>query len=142
MVVPERHDEGHALVHSRADGGEAALLLEGVLVAEGFLLCSAECLIDGVTGDAGNGGHGVWDGLAVLDVEALDLGEWASDELGDYGEFLAGVDCFALAVEGRVSHAVAVEVASIRIAITSIASRGVSATAGIAIALMLRNSLA
>lgn len=57
-----------------------------------------------------------------MDVEAADLGQRAgvgtigSDELGDDAEDLAGINGQTLAVEGSVSHAVRVEIASVRIA--------------------------
>lgn len=94
---------------------------------------------DGVVAcDAGGGGFGVGDEDAVLDVEALDLGERAAglDELGDDGEDVVGVDGEAGAVEGGVALAVAVEVASIGVAFTVVAVgfAAVGSSAGVAVA--------
>lgn len=139
MVVPERQDEDHG----RGDGlghlGEAALCLEDVGVAKGELLLGAEVGGEGVTRVRGDGGLGVGDDLAVLDVEALDLGQdavGALDELGDYGELLGGVEGEAGAgtVEELVALAVGVEVASIGVAVAGVAVGGVSSAAGVACA--------
>lgn len=57
-----------------------------------------------------------------MDVEAADLGQSpgvgaiGGDELGDDTEDLAGINGQTLAVKGSVSHAVRVEIASVRIA--------------------------
>ena len=72
--------------------------------------------------------------FTVLDVEALDLCERIADELCDNGEHFAGVDSETFAVECCNTHAVRVEVASIRIASAGIASSGVSASASVTIA--------
>lgn len=99
----------------------------------------AVCRGDGiVAGDAGGGGLGVGDEDAVLDVEALDLGQLAAglDELGDDGEDVVGVDGQAGAVEGGVALAVAVEVASIGVAfaVVAVGCAAVGSAAGVAVA--------
>lgn len=66
--------------------------------------------------------------MAVLDVEATNLGESAGgrivagEELGDNGEFGAGVDSHALAVEGGITHAERIEVATVGVAETVVAA--------------------
>ena len=71
----------------------------------------------------------VGDDNIILDVESSDFTESAggcavsSDELGDDGEGLGGVDGFASSVEVESTHTVGVEIASI-----SITNRRVSGT--------------
>lgn len=43
MVIPERHDENHAIRHGVAHGLHASVLLERVLILESNLLRIAEC---------------------------------------------------------------------------------------------------
>ena len=75
----------------------------------------------------GNVAHGVRDDLAVLDVEAANLRELAvsgtrgCQELGDDGELALCVDSQAGAVKIVITHAVGVEVASVRVAFRGIA---------------------
>ena len=97
MIVPQTHDEHHALLHGGRHAGEAALLIEGVLVAERLLLGVAEGRSERVAGVVRDGGLRVGERLAVLNVEALDFRERAarSDELCDDGEFGIGVDGLA-----------------------------------------------
>lgn len=123
MVVPQRHDQNHGLGQGGAHLGQAALVLERGLVAEGGLLRVAVVRGDGVVlGGASDGAVRVGDQLAVLDVEALDLGQRAVglDELGHNGEDRVGVDGLAGAVEGCVALSVAVEVTPIRVALAGI----------------------
>ena len=95
---------------------ETAELSEGVGVAESGLLGRAPRVGDRVAGRASDGRLGVGDDLAVLDVEAADLGEGAGvgavggDELSNDGDLLRGVDGHVRAVEGEVTLAVGVEV--------------------------------
>jgi len=113
VVVPERHDQDHGAGEGVAHLGEATLLVEDVLVAEGLLLGVAVALSDGVAGDARDGGFGVGDDDVVLDVEALDLRELAVgalEELGHDCHLLGGVDGHAGAVESLVALTVRVEV--------------------------------
>lgn len=138
MVIPDGHDENHVLGEGLAHLLEAALALVVIEIAKDGLLGVAPGIGDGVlVGEAGNGGDRVGDDDAILDVEALDLGEIAGrvlQELGDNGELLCGIDSLALAVEGLVAHAVSVEIASIGIANTAIAVSAVGTTAAIALA--------
>lgn len=141
-IVPQAHDEGHGGGNGAAHLRETTLLREAIAIAKDLLLVLAKVGGDGVAGDASDGGHGVGDDLAVLDVEALDLGEAAIaalDELGDDGHLLAGVEgeVGAGTVEGLVALAVGVEVTSIGIAVTSIASGGVGSSALVAFARVL-----
>lgn len=117
-VVPDGQDEHHVL-KGLAHLGESTLGLEVVGVVEGRLLLRAEAVGDAVGRvDAGDVGHGVGDGLAVLDVEAVDLaqrtrgGAVVGNELGHHGEGLGGVEGHAGTVELGIAHAVRVEVAS------------------------------
>ena len=135
VVVPERHDEDHTLGEGGAHLHETSLGAEVVGVAEGGLLGVAVGGGDGVAADSGDIALGVGDHLAVLDVESLDLGEVAAavgEELGDDGELGGGVDGHARAVEGGVALAVAVEVASIGVALASVAGSAVGAAAIVA----------
>lgn len=108
------------------------MLLESVVVSECGLLRITERSRDRISNDVGDRGLRVGDQLAVLNVEAPDLCEWVANELGDDSEHLAGVDGHAAAVESRITHAVRIEVASIRIASASIASGRVCTSAGVA----------
>lgn len=140
MVVPDGHDEDHGLGKGLAHLLQATLLVEVIDITESRLLSIAERLGDGVASDASNLGLRVLNDLAVLDIEALDLTEIASrvlEELGDDGELLGGIDGLALTVEGGVTHAVRVEVATIGIASTAIAVVGVGTTARVALAHVL-----
>jgi hypothetical protein len=123
VVVPERHDEDVAASKRRAHTVEAANGSELVVVAESSLLGLAEAVGDGVAADAGDSGLGVLEHLAVLDIEALDLGQAGAraDELGDDGHFLLGVEGGAGAVEVLDAHTVAVEVAAVLVADTLVA---------------------
>lgn len=139
VIVPQRHDKNHARGKRLTHSGQATFALEVSLIAKRGLLRIAVGLGDGVVaGDAGGGGLGVGDEDAVLDVEALDLGQLAAglDELGDDGEDVVGVDGQAGAVEGGVALAVAVEVASIGVAfaVVAVGCAAVGSAAGIAVA--------
>lgn len=141
-IVPEAHDQDHGGSKGIAHLGVSALGSKVVVVAECHLLSSAELLGEGVARVAGNGRLGVGHHHAVLDVEALDGGEAAAgtfDELRDDGDGLGGVDgeVGAGAVEGLVALAVRVEVATIGIAVTSVAGIGVGSATGIAVARVL-----
>lgn len=77
VVVPQRHDEHHALGEGIAHGLHATLGAEVVVVTEDGLLSCAEAVGDRVAGDAGDVGRRLTKDLAVLDVEAADLHEVA-----------------------------------------------------------------
>jgi len=146
VVVPDGEDEGHSGGETSAHASEAALVLEGSGVAEGRLLVSAVLRGDGVVGGhSGNVDLGVLNDLAVLDVDAADLlegsrgGTGVGEELSDDGELLGGVDGLSGAVEGRITHAVRVEVAAIGVADGGVAVGG---TAGSTLAARLRTSRA
>jgi hypothetical protein len=125
VVVPEGHDKDVAASKRRAHTVEATKGSERVVVAESGLLVLAEAVGDRVAGGAGDGGLGVLVHLAVLDVEALDLGQAGAgaDELGDDGHLLLGVEGGAGAVKVLRTHAVAVEVAAILVADTLVCGR-------------------
>jgi hypothetical protein len=114
-----------------------------ISIAESNLLGLAEVGVDGVARGTRDGGLGVGDDLAVLDVETLDLVEdtiGSLEELGDDGELGLGVDSHARSVEVLDTLAVRVEVASIGIASTGITGGRVSTTAGITLATVLADS--
>lgn len=92
---------------SGTHGSEASLSIKAVIITKRGLLRIAVRRCNAVTGDARDGRLRVGDHDAILDVEALDLGERGSDELGDDGEDFSSVDCEARAVEARVAHAIA-----------------------------------
>ena len=91
------------------------MLLEGVVITEGGLLSSTESGGDGIAGDTGDGGLRVGNKHTVLHVKSTDFRERVADELGDDGEDFCSVHSQARAVEGGITHAVGVEIASIRI---------------------------
>lgn len=118
----DRQDQDHAL-QSLTHLGKTSLGSEVVVVAKGGLLLLTEAVGDRVGGvDAGDAGQRVGDGLAVLDVESLDIGQGSGicaivgDELGHHGNWLGGVDGQAGAVEGLVAHAERVEVTAVLVA--------------------------
>lgn len=95
VVVPQAHDEDHAIAERLTHALEASHRGEDIGVVSGGLLGSAVVGGDGVARDTSHVGLGVGNGLAVLDVEALDLAQVAGvvgQELGDNGEDLGGVD--------------------------------------------------
>lgn len=143
VVVPERHDEGHAGLKGVAHDLETSELLEAVGVAEGRLLSIAEVVGDGVVAsDSLNGGGRGLEDDTVLDEDAADLSEVASgrvvrgQELSDDCDRLGGVDCEARAEERFRAHAEGVEVASILVAETILALVTVTAL-GVAFAASL-----
>lgn len=100
---------------------------EEVGVTEGSLLFSAELVGDGVDRiDAWDAGSRVLNDLAILDIDAADLGESTGrgvvvrQELGDNGEGFAGVNGEVLAEEVLVTHAEGVEVATVTVAKTGV----------------------
>lgn len=143
MVVPQAHDEDHGGGDGIAHLGHAAEVSKDIIVAKGLLLGGAEVGGERVARVVGDGGLGVADDLAVLDVEALDLGELAVgalDELGDDGDLLGGVDVEAGsgAVEGLDALSVGVEVAAIGVAVTGVAVGREGSAAVVALAHVLR----
>lgn len=112
MVIPQTHNQDHALRHALAHGRHAAPLVEGVhILLEDLLLCVAPLLRDRVAGHAWDRGLRVGNDLAVLHVEALELSEvgTGAEELGHDGHLLRGVDGLAFAVEVFVANAVRVD---------------------------------
>lgn len=109
MVIPERHDEDVALSERSTHLLEAALVLERRLVLEDGLLLVTPSIGDRVAFSTGMGRLRVCDGLAILDVEALDFLQVGAgaDELGDNGELLLCVNGHARAVEVLDTLAVA-----------------------------------
>lgn len=135
-VVPDGQDKHHVL-ELLAHLGQAALGGKVVGVVESRLLGRAKVLGDAVARHAGDLGLAVGDGLAALDVEALDLGQGTGggavvgDELGDNGKRLGGVEGQAGAVKGLVAHAVRVEVAAALVAVALAARVAVTAGGGV-----------
>lgn len=133
MVVPDRQSENHTLTESISELLESTLPGEVVVIAESSLCSSAEGIGDGVSGDASDVRVRVGEDYTVLLVFPADLNEVAvcgtvpGDELGDDGELCVGVDGLSLSVERDVTHAVAVEIATVLVADTSIAVGAISA---------------
>jgi len=131
------------LGHTLGDSSESTLVLEAGGVAKCRLLLVAVGLGDRVDGrvDSWDIDLGVLNDLAVLNVDAADLGEGTAggtgvgDELSDDGEFLGGVDSQSCTVEGLVTLAEGVEIATIGIADTGVAAGG---SASITLAASLR----
>lgn len=148
VVIPETHDQDHAVGETGAHAGHTTVLAEVVGVTEGGLLRVAEGVGDRVTGNTADGGVGLADDLAVLHIEALDLGQSTrggtvvGDELSHHGEGRASVNGQARTVEGFITHTVRVKITSIGIASTAIAISAIGSTAGISIAHGLRRSVA
>lgn len=136
VVVPDGHDEDHVLGQGVAHALEAAALVEDVGVAEGRLLRVAVLLRHRVAGHARDGALAVGHDLAVLHVEALDLAEGAArlQELRHHRQLLGRVELEAGAVERLVALAVAVEVASVGVAVARVAVGRVGAAARVAAA--------
>ena len=127
VVVPDGKSQNHSGIEGLTHLGHTTEGTEVVLVTESLLLLHTEVVSDGVAGvDSGDGDLGVLDDFAVLDVETTDLGEVTGagpvrgNELGDDGEFLAGVDGLAFTEEGLVTHTEGVEVASVFVADTTV----------------------
>lgn len=116
------------------------MLIESILVVEDGLLRLAEVVVDGIACDASDGGDGIGDHDAVLDVEAFDFADCSGccavvgEVLGDDCEDAIGVDFLAWAIEASIAHAVRVEITSIGIAGSAVAVGGCGASAGIACA--------
>lgn len=132
VIIPQRHNKDHTLRHTLAHGVHAAELVEGVdFLVEDLLLGVAPLLGDGVAGHAGDGGLGVLDDFAALDVEALELRELVAraQKLGHDGHLLGGIDRLALAVEVLDTHTIGVEVAAVGVAGSGVAIKRVGSTA-------------
>lgn len=131
MIVPNGEDEDHTAGHRIAHAGQTALGLELLSILERSLLSITIVGGDGVIGiHARDADLGVLDDLAILNVETTDLGETAAggvvagDELGDNGELLGGVDGHTGTVEGLITHAERVEIATVGITNGGIAILG------------------
>ncbi len=123
MIIPNTHDQSHAGAESIAHSSKSALGCESVGIIEERLLVGTEVVGNRVVGvDTREGGLGILDDLAVLDIETADFVEGAgggvvgSEELGDDGELGVGVDGLALPKEVLVAHTERVEVAAILVA--------------------------
>jgi len=99
MVIPQAHHKHHTSTQGTTDGLESSLGLEVVVVFEELLLISTHRLGDGIVClDSREGGLGVLDDLAVLDVESPDLAEVTigvvvgSEELSHHSEGLGGIN--------------------------------------------------
>lgn len=142
VVVPDAHDENHTAVHGFAHLLEATLLLEIFLVSEGFLESFAHLVGDGVElfGHGVNGALWVLDDFRVLDVKSPDLNEVSSGglvgsvELGDNGEWLAGVDLelSSNAEEVFDTNSVGVEIATVWVTCTAVSVGGSALLVGLA----------
>lgn len=137
-ISPQRERKNHALLKRLAHMRHTANLRELILLlTESLLLGRAELVGERAAGVAGHDALGVSDDLAVLDVDALDLGEEAviaGDELGHDGDGLGAVDgeAGALAVELLVALAEGVEVAAVCVAGAAVAVVGEGSAALVA----------
>jgi hypothetical protein len=147
VVIPERHDEDHAISEGVAHSLQAALCSKVVGVTEDGLLGLAEVVGDRVAADTSDVRCGLVEDLAALDVLAADLNKITvgsvvrGNELGDYCERLGSVDGLAGAVEGLVAHPEGVEITTVLVAVALVAVtiaratscvRGASGVAGTA----------
>ena len=121
MIIPDRHNKNHSLGQCGAHGRQTSLNCEFVGVSESSLLGSAEGGSNIVSCYSSDIRLGVGVNNAVLDVKSFDRAQSAGgssvrgDELSDDGEQLGGINSHSLAKEGRVAHAVGVEVTPISI---------------------------
>lgn len=141
-IIPQTHDENHGRRQRSSHLGQTTLVVERVGITERLLLRITVPLRDGVPTDARHIRLRVGDNLAVLHVEALNLGQGATatcEELGHDGDLLGGIDdkVGSRAVKGRVALAVAVEVATVGITVAGVPVAGVGAAAGVGFALVL-----
>ncbi|MCQ0521517.1 hypothetical protein [Klebsiella pneumoniae] len=138
VVVPQRHDQNHTLLHSSTHLSQTTVLREVVGVTESLLLGGTKFGGNGVTSDTRDVGIWLWDDVRVLDVESLDFGQSTGistivgQELGDNSEWLSSVDDLAWTVKGSVTHSVWIEVATVWITGTSVSIVRVSTTTVIA----------
>lgn len=88
MIVPQTHNKHHPRLERLTHRRHSSAVRERRRIAKERLLGLAEGVGDGIVlREAGEGGVGVVDDFAVLDVEAFDLAQIAAggDELGDDG---------------------------------------------------------
>jgi len=119
VVVPDTQNQDHTFSECLTHSSQTALLREGVAVAKGSLLSVTEVVGDGVVGiQASNVGLGVWNNLPILNIETADFSQGSrcgvvgSQELSHNGELLVGVDSESWAIEARIAHTEAVEIAT------------------------------
>lgn len=129
VVIPERHNENHALLRRVTHGLQATHCLKCVSVVERGLLGVAEVIGERVgCVHPGDVRLEVLDNLAVLDVQAADLRGVRGQELCDSGDNLSRVDREVWAEERFVTHAEGAEVKSILVAENIVAVVGVITT--------------
>ena len=116
VVIPDAERQDHAVAETSLHTLHAALRREAVRVSEDLLLVRAVLGRDRIVGgEPGNVSLRVLVDLAVLDVNATDLGERAGggsvrgDELCDDGHLLLSVEGGAGAKEGFVTHAIGID---------------------------------
>lgn len=126
MVVPDRNDESHAASESLGHLAQTSLDFEVVLVSHPALDVVTECVSDGIVVSSVDGHLWGLNGLSVLDVLSSDLynlsivSSRVSEELGDDGERLGGVDVevASWSVEVDVSVSMRGEVTAVLVADT------------------------
>ena len=141
MIIPNTHNEDHSVSHSLAHGGQTSLGGEVVGITESSFLVRAELICDRVVGcHSGDVDLGVLEDLTILNVQATDFTEGSGgavvvgQELSDNCEFFGGVDCLPFSIEGGVTHAERVEIATVGIAkavVSTINSAVLAAAAGL-----------
>jgi len=112
MVIPNRHDKDHSSTGSLRHGGQPTLGSKCVGITKRGLLSGAEIIRDGISSYTSDLTLRVGNNIAILDVEAFNLGDGRTDKLRDDCKLLAGVDSKARPIERRVTHAVRVKVAA------------------------------
>lgn len=147
MALLLKHDcEIPPLSKERSNSEEEIAYCVGV--TKDSLLGRAVSRSDRVASDARNCRLRVGISDAVLNIKALDLVDSAgsssgiSKELSNNGQWLGGIDCLAWSIESSVTLAVRVEVASVRIACSTISWSRVCAAASICETHSLRNCVA
>jgi len=124
-VIPDAKHHYHAPFKRFGDLSHSPFTLEGILLSESLLLCSAKFRRQRISLNCGYFGMRVLDNCTVLDIEAFYLEVFtAADELCDDSKFPTRIHNFSFAIEILVTHTIWVEVASIRIAHTTVSVLG------------------
>mmetsp|Transcript_88364 Transcript_88364/g.245277 ORF Transcript_88364/g.245277 Transcript_88364/m.245277 type:complete len:400 (-) Transcript_88364:306-1505(-) len=143
-IIPERQHKDHSTVQSRAHLAQTSLGGEIIDVTKLLLLLPAQVVCDRVASSwPQNGSIRVFDDLAVLNIEAANLGEIPSvraimcQELRDDFDGPRGVnsEAAAMAIEAEVAHTIRIVIAAILVAQSVVTLVLVIVSAGSAIAL-------
>ena len=129
LIIPKRHHQHHTPVQSLSHGLQATLPSEVVDVPKGRLHVRADLVGDRIARHPGQRHVGVRDDFAILHIESADVDEVPiicvalSDELGDNGHLLPGVQLKVLApaIEVPGTETIGVEITAILVADTIVA---------------------